>query len=682
MIPVSRNSAKSHGEALLTLDPAGPSLGGAPLSFLSGSLHYWRHPPELWPRLLERMADLGFTLVCSYVPWSVHAPRPGPLDLTGSKDLARFCALASARGLPVILRPGPHINAEITGFGFPDWLLDHPEIQARGPDGHPVILPAPPAGFAAPSYAAEGFFDALAGYFDALAPVLAELLAPRGPVVALQADNENAFFFRTAPYDLDYHPQAIAGYRAFLRERYGDDAALRSAYGDGGLSLEELEPPRGYASGGPETLLRLSDWVRYKEGLARGSLLRVAAMLRERLPEDARPLVFHNYPPGDPLSAPFDVAGVEASKVIDVQGLDLYPTRAQAPQLRRQCRALLGQSRFPFIPELGAGASLWNALLTLEDQRFTAPYIVLHGVRGLNFYMAVERDRWYGAPILADGRVRPDQGAFFRPLLAALREIGFSSLQTPTDVVIILDKAYQYAGNALFLLSPLPPLIPFLGGQGAALGVSEERFGLEDAAPGLDAELACEAWTAAAARRGLAFCLADESWDGGPERRRLVMAPSLSFMSEALAAKLLRWRGEGSELLLGPGAPRRDERLRPAAPGSAVARLGDLIACGELRLTAFDGGGAEADAVDELLAPFAPGWMEGLAGLEGSWKHGPDGREVLMLARPGPEAWRGPAPGLARLGLRRVWGEGELAEGGLAMPGWSVTIWAVGRGAS
>src|SRR5690606_7157428 len=106
-------------------------------NLLSGSVHYWRLKPELWGEILLKSRQLGVHFVCSYVPWVVHETKRGHFDFTGSRDLARFCRLAAEAGLHVLLRPGPHINAELTGFGFPDYVLNDPEIMARGPQGSP-----------------------------------------------------------------------------------------------------------------------------------------------------------------------------------------------------------------------------------------------------------------------------------------------------------------------------------------------------------------------------------------------------------------------------------------------------------------------------------------------------------------------------------------------------------------
>ena len=47
-------------------------------------------------------------------------------DWRGQRDAARFCRLAQAEGLSVILRPGPYACAEWEMGGLPWWLLKQP----------------------------------------------------------------------------------------------------------------------------------------------------------------------------------------------------------------------------------------------------------------------------------------------------------------------------------------------------------------------------------------------------------------------------------------------------------------------------------------------------------------------------------------------------------------------------
>src|SRR5690242_9242949 len=93
-------------------DEHGIADGKRTLPFFSGAMHYWRVPRARWPLCLRAMHEQGFTIVESYVPWRVHQPvpdEPPKLD-----DLAAFLEAAQAAGLSVVLRPGPHVNAELT----------------------------------------------------------------------------------------------------------------------------------------------------------------------------------------------------------------------------------------------------------------------------------------------------------------------------------------------------------------------------------------------------------------------------------------------------------------------------------------------------------------------------------------------------------------------------------------
>ncbi|MCZ7582886.1 MAG: hypothetical protein M5R36_05845 [Deltaproteobacteria bacterium] len=63
-------------------------------------------------------------------------------------------------------------------------------MQAVGPDGEPIVLPAPPRAFPVPSYCSDVFWEEVGVWFDAAAEVIRPRLHPNGPVVAIQCDNE------------------------------------------------------------------------------------------------------------------------------------------------------------------------------------------------------------------------------------------------------------------------------------------------------------------------------------------------------------------------------------------------------------------------------------------------------------------------------------------------------------
>ncbi|ARP70068.1 beta-galactosidase [Streptomyces pluripotens] len=98
-------------------------VDGRRLVVWSGEMHPFRLPsPSLWRDVLQKMRAHGYNTVSIYVAWNYHSPAPGSYDFTGVRDLDLFLRMAAETGLYVILRPGPYINAEVDGGGFPGWL--------------------------------------------------------------------------------------------------------------------------------------------------------------------------------------------------------------------------------------------------------------------------------------------------------------------------------------------------------------------------------------------------------------------------------------------------------------------------------------------------------------------------------------------------------------------------------
>ncbi|MEU6536675.1 beta-galactosidase [Streptomyces sp. NPDC047000] len=98
-------------------------IDGKRLVLWSGEMHPFRLPsPSLWRDVLEKMRAYGYNAVSVYAAWNYHSPAPGRYDFTGVRDLDLFLRTAAETGLYVIMRPGPYINAEVDGGGFPGWL--------------------------------------------------------------------------------------------------------------------------------------------------------------------------------------------------------------------------------------------------------------------------------------------------------------------------------------------------------------------------------------------------------------------------------------------------------------------------------------------------------------------------------------------------------------------------------
>lgn len=519
-------------------DPAlSPPLPLLPL--FSGALHYFRVPRRHWQKCLRAVRQLGLETVETYVPWGVHETTPGRYRFEGDLDLGAFLDLAHAEGLKAIVRPGPHINAELTWFGFPERIVTDPAMQARTGRDTPAVLIVPPRGFPVPSYASERFLAAVGDWYKAVGEVVGKRLFPEGPVVAVQVDNEQGHFFRAGPFDSDYHPDALAA--------WGEDS--------GGMAPPRALPPTA-ASG---ELAQVLAWLAFKDrqqvrALTRMSLLLEAAGLTG-VPR------YHNFPPVDP--GIFDVAAAETA--LDFAGIDLYHSRRQYTRVRERALYLAGSSRLPYVPELAAGSFPWGPPFEVADTRALTLGALMHGVAGVNYYMAVERDRWYGAPISQDGEVRPEFGGLLTRLHAALAEADWTSLARPAGIGVLLPREYRRLAVAASHLGPVGPVFGELMGLGEQETLREASYGLSQ-----PVQLEQAAWRTALVealgRAHLPYVLVA---GGAPldviAKRRLLIVPTFDFLDVELGNRLRAYAAAGGRLVTGPRTPTRDLRLEPSA---------------------------------------------------------------------------------------------------------------------
>jgi len=539
---------------------AGPS--DRPLPFYAGALHYWRVDPARWAACLREIHGLGLTLVETYVPWRVHEPAAGSYDFTGQRDLARFCRLAGEHGLGVVLRPGPHVNAELTSFGFPDHVVGDPAVQARTARGTPVWLPTPPRAWPVPSYASTVFRERVRAWYAKVGEVAAPLLAPDGPVVAIGVDNEAQLFFRTGAYDADYHPDAIAWWRE------------TSGFSD---------PPRAWD---PADAARCASWVQFKDHYIARALGELAGFL------DAAGFAglarFHNLPPGH--HGLYELRAIQAA-IAGPVGIDAYTPRSGFRELRHRAIALTGNaSPVPLALEVGIGFFPWFPPLDHGDdptrERDHLLTLLAGGARGFNLFMAVERDRYYGAAISAAGKLEPHAG-WIRTLTATLAELEWPTLRRACPIAVVDVRADTRFGIATSAVDPMTPVLAEVLGLGPAGAI---ELGTDLAA------LAARRWqTAIIAALELAqvpFAIVEEaiSEDELAGYRAVIVPtparPKVSASGGAASEGARIDRGLYARLravaearrtivVLGPELPARDELDRPIAE-PAPRRIGRL----------------------------------------------------------------------------------------------------------
>ncbi|KAG6401430.1 hypothetical protein SASPL_138287 [Salvia splendens] len=125
-------NANAHSpRAAVTYDGRSMIINGSRELLFSGSFHYTRSTPEMWPELIKKAKEGGLNLIQTYVFWSIHEPVQGHLNFEGNYDVVKFIKMIGDNGLWVTLRLGPYIEAEWNLGGFPYWLKEVPNITFR-----------------------------------------------------------------------------------------------------------------------------------------------------------------------------------------------------------------------------------------------------------------------------------------------------------------------------------------------------------------------------------------------------------------------------------------------------------------------------------------------------------------------------------------------------------------------
>ncbi len=288
-------------------------------------------------------------------------------------------------------------------------------------------------------------------------------------------------------------------------------------------------------------------------------------------------------------------------------GIDAYTSRSGLRELRRRGLAMTGQaSPIPLVLEAGCGFFPWFPALAKDDQTLERDQLLTllaTGARGFNLYMAVERDRWYGAAISATGTVEP-HAAWIKPLIRALDEIDWPSLRRATAIALVDTRADARFGIATSLADPLTPvlaeILDFGPGGAAELGTDADA-------------IAARRWqtaiTAALELAQVPYEIVSESATVDHlARYRAVIAPTLDRVDRALWTTLRELaeakRGIAS---LGSAEARSDAQRR----GGTIASLGSAEARSDAQrrgdtIVVIGPGTPTRDELDRPLADPAP----------------------------------------------------------------------------
>jgi len=551
------------------------ALGQQQHPLFSGSVQYFRIMRTAWRPALEALKSLGLNIVETSVPWSVHELRDGTYDFgqyDPQKDLGAFLDLAHSLGLLVFVRPGPCINAELTYFGLPRRIVFDEAYQAKSPRGRPLPFVAPPRMFPLPSFASERFFHEVESWFAVIGRVVEPRVWPRGPVVMAEVDSGAPFYLRDAPYDQDHHPDALTKYRAFLHSRYATLPALNQAHNTDYARWEDVLPATGCRPEAEHPELRRSlDLMQFQQELLAEASARMQSALHAHI--GVLPTV-HNAALIDSsiatgLSEP-DASG-------DVHGVDYAHGRGSLSKVKARTLHLAGSVRLPYAPHMALGAPPWSVVRSPADSLQTWLCACAYGLRGLNLYMVVDRDRWYGAPFDEFGRERP-HAKDVRNVVHALNRTHFHALRRRVTVGIMLPKEYARLTRATHTLGALSPALLARAGAGAHAACLNSRFGFETPIQLAWVEFVTQFARALDHQRVPYVLLDSDAPSAQLDRLRAVIAPMFEFADPKRIERLVHFAQRGGRVFYGPRSPRLDEALH-ALPFDALQDSAELRRC-------------------------------------------------------------------------------------------------------
>lgn len=220
-------------------------IDGKPQILMCGEIHYYRLDRKDWQDRIDKLKAAGCNTVASYVPWLIHEPVEGQVDLTGKTrpelDLGAYIDLCKENDLYFLVRPGPFVMAEMKNEGVPYWVYE------KHPEAVPVTWDGKPATTRTLDYLAPGFLEEVRKWYASVMEVVGPRLYTKGGnIIGVQLDNEVGMlsWVSNSP-DLTDH--VLDDFANWLKKRY-DTEVLQSRYPfsleDRVVRAREMRSPR------------------------------------------------------------------------------------------------------------------------------------------------------------------------------------------------------------------------------------------------------------------------------------------------------------------------------------------------------------------------------------------------------------------------------------------------------
>jgi beta-galactosidase len=170
-LPIANQSTHEPLQDIVTWDEFSVMVHGERVLFLSGEFHPFRLPsPGLWLDVFQKIRAIGFSGVSFYVNWALLEGKPGEFRADGVFALEQFFDAATEAGIYLLARPGPYINSEVSGGGFPGWTS-----RIKGPV----------------RTNATDWLDATRNYINNIGAIISKAqITNGGPIILFQPENE------------------------------------------------------------------------------------------------------------------------------------------------------------------------------------------------------------------------------------------------------------------------------------------------------------------------------------------------------------------------------------------------------------------------------------------------------------------------------------------------------------
>ncbi|KAJ0294625.1 hypothetical protein CBS470a_000533 [Colletotrichum nupharicola] len=199
---ITRANTTAPSQDVVTWDYHSLFINGERIIIMSGEFHPWRLPsPGLWLDVFQKIKALGYNGVSFYVNWALVEGHPGEVLMDGIFDLQPFIDAAVEAGLYLIARPGPYVNSELSGGGFPGWLQRNKgELRSMAPD----------------------YLNATSTYVSKVLEVIsAAQITKGGPVILVQPENE--YSLANIPNIAESYKVLDPKYMEFMKKQFREN---------------------------------------------------------------------------------------------------------------------------------------------------------------------------------------------------------------------------------------------------------------------------------------------------------------------------------------------------------------------------------------------------------------------------------------------------------------------------